>query len=213
MQTPHASGAWKEIGGGLRPSTILIAGAVLGAAGPLIGRVGGSGDVGWWVWGAGLGLVALGLGASGVRPWLTTFAVVAGAIHAAQLLCLIGGLGGLGLGARCYQLLVVPKTLSLVLLALLARRQVAPWRRYLLLAAASLAAIKPALREFAGLGLASMQAVDLAVGLTLALALIAVAVGLRHRENEWARRRFAETSASLADFDRRDGPGPGIAGA
>ena len=41
----------------------------------------------------------------------------------------------------------------------------------------------------------------LASTLLLAVALGVLAQGLRHREDEWARRRLAEVDADLADFD------------
>ncbi len=196
--------AWGAIRVGLRPSSVLLAGAVATGAAPVIARVPGAGDAGWLAWGIALALCGAGLILSGLRPWLTTLAVVTGAAFLAQLAGLVAGLLGSGPGAWIYLQLVIPKALLLVLLAVVARRQVAPFRRQVLLAAAVMLLLKVVLREMHLVPRAALPWLDLSTSLLLAVALALLARGLRKRETEWARRRLLDVSADLEDFDTKD---------
>ncbi len=193
--------AWRRIRAGVRPSSVLLAGAMATATAPVLARLQGGGDPGWSIWGLGLALSGVGLILSGLRPWLTTLAVAAGAVFLAQLAGLVAGLLGSGPGAWIYLQLVIPKAVLLSLLALATRRQVAPFRRHVLQAAAAVLLLKVVLRELHLLPPATLPWLDLASTLLLAVALGLLARGLRHREDEWARRRLAEIDADLADFD------------
>ncbi len=189
---------------GLRPSSLVMAGAVAMAIAPLLVRAPGMGPWSWHLWAASLGLVGVGLLLAGTRRWLTVTAAVAGGAFLLQLAMYLASLAGLALAAWLYMVLAVPKALLLGVLALAARRQVAPWRRRLLLAAAALAAARTLGRELGALPSGWSAWLDPLVTILLAAALVGFAVGLRNRESEEARRRLVTATVVLGE-DRRAG--------
>ena len=192
--------AWGAMKLGPRPSTMLIAGAMLGALGPLLNHL-GQAHVAWPAWALSLLLVGLGLLLSGLRPWLTWIALVPAGFYLLQGASLGLAASGYAPAARAYELLALPKLLTLALLALAAVRQLETWRRRWLLAGALLAAVKPLLRLFAIAPAPLFTVLDPLLAMVLAWSLITAARGLRRLETAWAVRRFDETHASLEDFN------------
>jgi hypothetical protein len=186
-------------GGSPQPSSLVIAGAVAMAIAPLLARAPGMGSWSWHLWAASLALVGLGLLLAGTRRWFTVLAAVAGGAFLLQLAMYLASLAGLPLAAWLYTVLAVPKVLLLMVLALAARRQVARWRRQLLLVTAALAAARTLGRELGGVPASWSAWLDPLVTALLAGALVAFAVGLRHREGEEARRRLATPTVVLGD--------------
>ncbi len=195
---PHL--AWGAMKLGPRPSTLLIAGAVLGAAGPLLNRL-DLAHLAWPAWAFSLVLIGTSLLLSGLRPWLTWVALVPAGFFLAQGACLGLAASGYAPAARAYELLALPKLLALALLALTAVRQLETWRRRWLLAAALLAAAKPLLRMVVTAPAFLFVVLDPLLAVVLAVALVITARGLRRLETAWAVRRYAESHASLEDFN------------
>jgi hypothetical protein len=183
----------------LRPSSLVLAGAVAMAIAPVLARAPGVGAWSWHAWAVSLGLVGLGLLLTGTRRWSTWTAAVVGGVFLLQLAMYLASLAGIPRAAWLYTVLAVPKALLLVVLALAARRQVARWRRQLLLATAALAATRTLGRELGAVPTGWSAWLDPLVTALLAGALMAFAVGLRHRESEEARRRRVEPTVVLAD--------------
>jgi len=193
--------AWGAVTGGPRPSSVLIAGAVLDAVSPLAAPVAGLAAAAWYGWAAGLVLVGLGLLLSGLRPWLRRFALVPAGLYLAQAASLGLALGGVGAAARVYDLLALPKTLALLMLAATAGDQLGrPGRRWLG-AAAGAASLKIVLRHLDVLAPGELAVIDPALSIGLGVALVVAAAALRAHETEWAVRRREMTAADLEDFN------------
>jgi hypothetical protein len=197
--------AWSYLRIGPRPSTLLGIGAIVNALGPILLHLKFE-TVGWLAWALGLLLVGLALLMSGLRPWLTIVAVVPAALFLLQCisLCLAGA--GVHLAARAYAALSVPKLLALVVLALVARGQVARRRRRWLLVAAGLGALKPLLRYQDTLPAKAFVVLDPLLTVLLACALVMFAIGLRRLETAWAVVRHEQSTADLADFNPEPQP-------
>ncbi len=200
MSEKRQQDTWRLAKHGPRPSTLLAAGAIAGAIGPLL-LWRGYGDQAWVAWLASLLLIAGGLLLSGIRPWLTTFALIPGGLYLLQGASLALAIGGIALGAHAHSLLALPKLLSLVLLAVLAVRQIDRRRRRWLAVVAGLASLKPLLRHVGALEGAWSPVLDSLLAVLLAWALVQVAVVLRRLETAWATRRWQESHARLDDFD------------
>lgn len=192
--------AWGHMRYGPRPSSMLMVGAVLCALGTVL-LVLGLTIVAWLSWAMGLLVVGLALLLSGLRPWLTWVALVPAGLYLVQgiSLCLTGV--GVILAARAYELLAVPKLLSLVVLALAARRQIERKRRRWLGVVAGVTALKPLLRHFEVLSDRAFVVLDPLLTILLAYALVVVAVGLRRLETGWAVKCFEDQHASFDDFN------------
>ncbi|MEZ4386642.1 MAG: hypothetical protein R3D98_03535 [Candidatus Krumholzibacteriia bacterium] len=192
--------AWGEVKAGLRPSTVVATGALAMALGPVLDRIVAGGMLSWDAWLAGLLLVGIGLVMCTPHAWASPMVTLAGLVFMAQAATLAVALLGVATAARGYQMLAVPKVLALGLLAVTERRQHGRHRQRWLVAAGLLAAVKIVWRVLDP-DLPWLDAADLVVNLTVATALWIFARGLRRREDEWARRRLAEVSASFEDFD------------
>jgi hypothetical protein len=192
--------SWRLASHGPRPSTLLCAGAILGALGPLL-VLAGEAAAGWLCWYLSLLLVGSGLLLSGLRPWLTAFAVVPGALYLLQGVAFSLAVFGLAPAASAHELLAMPKLVSLVLLAAMAVRQIDRRRRRLLAVVAAATALKPLLRHLDALPAGAAPYLDAVLGAALAWALAQTAVVLRRLETAWQVRRWQEANAALEDFD------------
>lgn len=193
--------AWAEVRAGLRPSVVLAAGAILMALGPILQRLPALDMLPWCAWAGGLILVGTGLVMCTPRGWASAMVSVAGVLFLAHAVALVAALLGLAVAAWAYQMLAIPKLVVVGALAITERQQHGRHRQVWLLAASGLGVAKIAAR-LAFPDAAWHDAADVLVNLVVAAALWIFAQGLRRREDEWARRRLAEISASFEDFDR-----------
>lgn len=193
--------AWGEVRAGMRPSTVLAAGAILMALGPILQRLPEPGMVPWYAWAGGLLLVGTGLVMCTPHVWASAMVSVAGLLFLAHAVALIAALLGLAVAAWAYQMLAIPKLVIVGALAVTERQQHGRHRQVWLLVASGFGLAKIAAR-LAFPDAAWHDAADVLVNLMVATALGIFAQGLRRREDEWARRRLAEISASFEDFDR-----------
>ena len=203
MNGPDDTPAWGYIHAGIRPSSILTVGAALTLIAPLLQLWPAAREAAWLIWGGSLVLVGGGLVLSGMRPWFSLLGVVAGGLYLAHAVALGAALAGHDLAALVYRVLAIPKLLSLVLLVPVSRQCLGPHRRFLLGAAGIMGATKVAMSVAHLLPTRGADLIDAAVDTLVAVALFTVARGLRRRENEWAHRIHADSSASFADFNER----------
>ena len=204
MQGPDDSPAWGYIHAGVRPSSALTAGAVLTFVAPLLLLLWpGAAEAAWLVWGGSLILVGGGLVLTGMRQWFSFVGVFVGGLYLAHAGFLGAALAGHELAPLIYRIVAIPKLLSLVLLVPVSRRCLGPHRRFLLGAAGVVGATKVALRVADLLPTQGADLIDAVVNTLVSAALLMVARGLRRRENEWAHRVHADSSASFADFNAR----------
>jgi len=203
MSGPDDSDAWGYIHAGIRPSSILTVGAALTLIAPLLLLWPAAQEAAWLIWGVSLVLVGVGLVLTGMRPWFSVLGVVVGVLYLIHAVSMGAALAGHDLAPLIYRVLAIPKLLSLVLLVPVSRKCLGPHRRILLGAAGVVGATKVALRVANLLPMQGADLVDAAVNTLVAVALFTVARGLRRRENEWAHRVHADTSASFADFNER----------
>jgi len=188
----------------MRVSSWLLVGAVLNVIAPVLSRVPGSEGPAWILWGMSLLLIGIGLIMAGLRPWLTTYAVVPGIMYCVHAAALAFSLAGVDIAAYAYQVLVLPKHLTVAILAVVAHKDIAPHRRFILLGATLIATLKPVLRESGLLPQTPAAAswLDVSINLLVAVALVIVAAGLRRHEDELATAELATVGAMLSDFDR-----------
>jgi len=203
MNGPDDSDAWGYIHAGIRPSSILTVGAALTLIAPLLLLWPAAQEAAWLIWGVSLILVGVGLVLTGMRPWFSVLGVVVGVLYLIHAVSMGAALAGHDLAPLIYRVLAIPKLLALALLVPVSRKCLGPHRRFLLGAAGVLGATKVALRVANLLPVQGADLVDAAVNTLVAVALFTVARGLRRRENEWAHRVHADTSASFADFNER----------
>jgi hypothetical protein len=180
---------------------VLAVGAILMALGPILQRLPAPDGLPWYAWAGGLILVGTGLVMCTPRIWASAMVSVAGLLFLAHAAALIAALLGLAVAAWAYQMLAIPKLVVVGALAITERQQHGRHRQVWLLVASGLGVAKIAAR-LAFPGAAWHDAADVLVNLVVAAALWIFAQGLRRREDEWARRRLAEISASFEDFDR-----------
>lgn len=201
MVTTGEQQAWREVRGGLRPSTVLSVGVSLLAAGPVLATALPGYMIGWWLWLGGLFATGIGLTMCASRLWASRMVPLAGLMYVAHGVALSVAMLGVAEAARIYQMIAVPKVLTLALLAFTERHHHGRHRLIWLATASVLSAAKIGWRTLAQ-GLPYREFLELGVALVVAVALWIFARGLRRREDQWARRRLAETSASLEDFNR-----------
>jgi len=201
MEAQEIHDHWKDIGGGIRPSVVLIASSVLILACPLLALVPALKSEAWVAWVLALLLLGVALIVSGIRPWLSWVALVPGGIAVVQSVGLAFTLIGMTQFAGIYAFLSLPRALSILALALVERKNIAPHRRLVLALAGGLSALKIVLDPVLAIPPKWVPVLDAAVLVVLAVALFMLAQGLRHREREWASRRFADSNASFSDFN------------
>lgn len=193
--------AWTTARHGPRPSTILAVGALLSALAPILLLLGRE-QPAWACWLGSLLLIGGGLALSGLRPWLSFYALVPAALYLGQGLGLALAMAAdLAAGALAHQWLALPKLLALAMLGFFTARQIERRRRRWLAAAAALGALKSLLRDLGSLPDQAAAALDPALGLLLAWALLLTAGGLRAQETAWAVRLRRQTQAALDDFN------------
>jgi hypothetical protein len=197
MNTTGNTDSWREIRGGLRPSLILAVGAVLMPLSPILALFDPLATVAWYVWAMALTITGAGLALSSARPWLSWFGMIPAGLfllQAVMLMLVIYGLEPLSLG---YHLLPLPRNLSLIALAAAERKNLAPWRRQFLTIAALVAGLKIVANNVLTLPENLLIMADITTLLIMGAALVAVAIGLRHRESEWAKRRLDEMESGI----------------
>lgn len=201
MTTSRNTNAWREVRGGVRPSLVLMIGAVVLLAGPTLARALPDTMIPWYVWIGGLVVTGLALVGCLPRPWASFMVSLTGLLFLAQAVSLAVALAGIAEAARAYQMLAMPKLASLGALAYTERHQHGRPRLIWLATAGAVGLARIGART--ALGEFPYQAfLDLAAAALVSVALWFFARGLHRREDQWARRRLAEVSASFEDFNR-----------
>jgi hypothetical protein len=195
--------AWGAIHAGVRPSTVLAVGAGLTMLGPLLNLGPEISLLAWGIWGVSLVICSVGMITCGLRPWFSHLGVAAGMIYLAQFSALAAVVAGLESAALAYRLFAIPKLLIFVVIALTTRKYLRPARRRLLAVAGVIGTAKIILRTVDLIPAGLLDAVDAAVNTLVAVALLVLANGLRHRENEWAHQVLEFSSSSFEDFNPR----------
>jgi hypothetical protein len=200
MVTIDSPQTWGYLNAGPRPSTLLAGGAVVAALGPIALALQFA-TFAWVCWAIGLLLTGVGLLLSGLRPWLTSFAVVPAGMFLAQGASLLLTASGLAAAAAGYFALTLPKWLSLFVLAIVAARQVDRRRRRWLAVVVVLSSLKYLTRHLAQPPATVLAVLDILLAVLLASALVQWAVVLRRLETAWAAHRWRDTHARFEDFN------------
>jgi hypothetical protein len=205
---------WKEIQGGLRPSSLLrwaapliwlsvalhVADSVLYQSRGLDYRA--LGLSAWICWIATLSLLAAAFCLLGYRPFLTRIAWLAGLFHLAQAVDLFVVFFATQ-DAPYFLIVFIPlgKYISLVIFAVAEKKRIGKRMSWILGSIAGLEIVK----------IAALTVFDPSEGMSLPYDTILLATygwaifRLRHcvydQEEHWARRRYNERSASFEDFD------------
>ncbi|MBD3222010.1 hypothetical protein GF314_12295 [bacterium] len=203
MEELARSDYWGQIRAGLRPSSVLLAGAILMFVGPLLQLLWPSAAEPWYFWGLGLLGTGVGLMMCGPRMWASTMVLIGGLVFIAQGVALAAALLKVEYAPVIYRAFALPKSLILIAMAITERKNHGRPRIIALMVAGGLSALKLLWRVI-GDADAGGNVADLVMAMIIAAALILLARGLRHREDEWAARRYVDMHADFSDFDRSD---------
>ena len=214
MTTSITMDYWKALGGGLRSSTLLRLGAVLvvlSVIADVVTRLLGRFEVidihnmfflvPWISWIVTLLVLGVGFIVTGYRPYLGRMGWVVGTFHighALDLFTIIFATPGMTIAPGG---MALAKYLTLILFAVAEQDIVGRKMRNLLFIAAGLQCVKISTRTLWGLDPQVSLALDMALLLLLAVAYWRLGSIIAKTEQEWAKMRLEERSATFDDFN------------